>query len=83
VAYWSGQRWHDVTAADINGYLAEITGGEFTAKDFASHGGRRPGQIAPRGLYPQPWEAAGEHNPTATQTGMKHAKRFRRPGERP
>jgi DNA topoisomerase IB len=33
-AYRSGQRWHDVTAADINGYLAEITGGEFTAKDF-------------------------------------------------
>ena len=27
-------RWHDVTAADINGYLQEITGGQFTAKDF-------------------------------------------------
>jgi DNA topoisomerase IB len=26
--------WHDVTAADINGYLAEISGDEFTAKDF-------------------------------------------------
>ena len=33
-AYWSGRRWHDVTPADINGYLHEITGREFTAKDF-------------------------------------------------
>jgi DNA topoisomerase IB len=33
-AYRSGRGWHDVTAADINGYLAEVTGGEFTAKDF-------------------------------------------------
>jgi DNA topoisomerase IB len=34
LAYRSGPRWHDVTAADINDYLAEATGGEFTAKDF-------------------------------------------------
>jgi DNA topoisomerase IB len=33
-AYWSGRRWHDVTAADINEYLRDNTGGEFTAKDF-------------------------------------------------
>jgi DNA topoisomerase IB len=33
-AYWSGRGWHDVTDADINAYLAEISGGEFTAKDF-------------------------------------------------
>jgi DNA topoisomerase IB len=33
-AYWSGRRWHDVNAADINEYLRENTGGEFTAKDF-------------------------------------------------
>ncbi|WP_233358903.1 DNA topoisomerase IB [Thermomonospora amylolytica] len=26
--------WHDVTAADINEYLREISGGDFTAKDF-------------------------------------------------
>jgi len=32
--YWSGRAWHDVTAADINDYLGEISGGEFTAKDF-------------------------------------------------
>jgi DNA topoisomerase IB len=34
LAYRSGTRWHDVTAADINDYIREISGGEFTAKDF-------------------------------------------------
>jgi DNA topoisomerase IB len=34
LAYRSGPRWHDVTASDINEYLREISGGEFTAKDF-------------------------------------------------
>lgn len=33
-AYWSGRRWHEVTAADINEYLRDNTGREFTAKDF-------------------------------------------------
>jgi len=34
LAYRSGRRAHDVTADDINDYLREISGGEFTAKDF-------------------------------------------------
>ncbi len=34
LAYWSGRCWHDVTAADINDYLREVSGGDFTAKDF-------------------------------------------------
>ena len=34
LAYRSGPRWHDVTAADINDYLREVSGGEYTAKDF-------------------------------------------------
>jgi DNA topoisomerase IB len=34
LVYRSGPRWHDVTAADINSYLGEITGGDYTAKDF-------------------------------------------------
>jgi DNA topoisomerase IB len=32
--YRSGPRWHDVTAADINDYLREVSGGDYTAKDF-------------------------------------------------
>jgi DNA topoisomerase IB len=34
LAYRSGKRWHDVTAADINDYLREVSDGDFTAKDF-------------------------------------------------
>jgi DNA topoisomerase IB len=34
LAYRSGPRWHDVTATDINDYLREVSGGEFSAKDF-------------------------------------------------
>ncbi len=34
LAYRRGRCWHDVTATDINDYLREVSGGEFTAKDF-------------------------------------------------
>jgi DNA topoisomerase IB len=34
LAYRTGRGWHDVTAADLNDYLREVSGGEFTVKDF-------------------------------------------------
>ena len=34
LAYRSGKRWHDVSAADINDYLREVSDGDFSAKDF-------------------------------------------------
>ena len=34
LAYRNEGGWHDVTASDINDYIREISGGEFTAKDF-------------------------------------------------
>ena len=34
LTYRSGGCWHDVTATNINDYLREVSGGEFTAKDF-------------------------------------------------
>ncbi|MGQ0845561.1 MAG: DNA topoisomerase IB [Sporichthyaceae bacterium] len=34
LAWRHGRGWHDVSAADINVYLQEISGGPFTAKDF-------------------------------------------------
>lgn len=34
LAYKNGTRWRDVTSADINAYIKEVTGGEFSAKDF-------------------------------------------------
>ena len=34
LAYKEGGRWHDVRSPDINAYLKEATGGDFSAKDF-------------------------------------------------
>jgi len=34
LAYREGRRWRDVKSQDINDYLKEITGADFTAKDF-------------------------------------------------
>ncbi len=34
LAYEEDGRWHDVRSADINAYLQEIAGEDFTAKDF-------------------------------------------------
>ncbi|HEY7874020.1 MAG TPA: DNA topoisomerase IB, partial [Actinomycetota bacterium] len=34
LAYKSGGRWYDIKSADINAYIKEISGQDFTAKDF-------------------------------------------------
>ena len=34
LAYKEGRRWVDVRSPDINAFIKEITGGDFTAKDF-------------------------------------------------
>lgn len=34
LAYRDGSDWHNVRTDDINGYIREIAGGDFTAKDF-------------------------------------------------
>jgi DNA topoisomerase-1 len=34
LAYKEGRRWHDVRSEDINAYLKEATGSDFSAKDF-------------------------------------------------
>jgi DNA topoisomerase-1 len=34
LAYRRGKGWRDVRSDDINAYLSEVAGGEFTAKDF-------------------------------------------------
>ena len=39
LAYKVGQRWVDVKSADINAYLKEVTGGDFSAKDFRTWSG--------------------------------------------
>jgi len=39
LAYKMGERWVDVKSADINAYLKEATGGDFSAKDFRTWSG--------------------------------------------
>src|SRR3954467_5275892 len=34
LAYREGRGWRDLKSADINAYVKEVTGGDFTAKDF-------------------------------------------------
>jgi DNA topoisomerase IB len=34
LAYREGRRWHDLRSPDINAYLKEVTGDDFSAKDF-------------------------------------------------
>lgn len=39
LAYRAGREWRDVKSIDINGYLKEISGGDYSAKDFRTwHG---------------------------------------------
>jgi DNA topoisomerase IB len=38
LAYREGRRWRDVKSADINLYIKEITGQDFSAKDFRTWG---------------------------------------------
>jgi len=39
LAYRDGKRWRTIDASDVNAYVRERTGGEFTAKDFRTlHG---------------------------------------------
>ena len=39
LAFRQARRWVDVTSADINAYLKQATGGEFSAKDFRTWNG--------------------------------------------
>jgi DNA topoisomerase I len=39
LAYKDGRRWRDVQSSEINAYVKEATGGDFTAKDFRTWSG--------------------------------------------
>jgi DNA topoisomerase I len=39
LAYKDGRRWVDVRSADVNDYVKEATGGDFSAKDFRTWSG--------------------------------------------
>lgn len=39
LAHKDGRRWRDIQSADINEYVHEVSGGDFTAKDFRTWSG--------------------------------------------
>ncbi|MGQ0480240.1 MAG: DNA topoisomerase IB [Pseudonocardia sp.] len=50
--YREGRGWHDVRAEDINGYLKELAGQEYTAKDLRTWNATVLGAVALAGVDP-------------------------------
>jgi DNA topoisomerase-1 len=65
LAYKDGRRWVDVKSADINAYVKEITGGDFSAKDFRTWGGTVLAAVS---------LAASSPATTTSKTARKRAK---------
>jgi len=66
LAYRSGRTWADVRSADINAYIKQITGDEFTAKDFRTWNAT---VLAAMGLA----VATGATSPTARKRAVARA----------
>jgi len=62
LAYKVGRTWHPVTATEVNEYVRERTGGEFTAKDFRT----LHGTVAAA-------SSLAKHGPEDTVAGRKRA----------
>jgi DNA topoisomerase I len=65
LAYKNGRRWVDVKSADINQYVKEVTGGDFSAKDFRTWSGTVLAAVA---------LAVSGPAASGSQTGRKRAK---------
>jgi DNA topoisomerase-1 len=57
LAYKNGRAWHPVTSADINSYVKERTGDDFTAKDFRTLRGTAAAAVSLARSGPQKTEA--------------------------
>jgi DNA topoisomerase-1 len=55
-------KWHDVNSADVNTYLHEIAGAEFTAKDFRTWSGTVLAAMALGGIGPFTTKAQAKKN---------------------
>jgi DNA topoisomerase-1 len=62
LAYRDGDDWHPLSASDINDYVRERTGGDFTAKDFRT----LRGTVAAAA-------SLAKQGPSATKTGRQKA----------
>jgi DNA topoisomerase I len=65
LAYKQGRRWVDVKSADINQYVKELTGGDFSAKDFRTWSGTLHAAVA---------LAVSGPAASGSKTGRKRAK---------
>lgn len=63
LAFRSGRRWHDIGADDVNAYLKQYGGGEFSAKDFRTWNATVLAALA----------LACEDPPPATRTARRRA----------
>jgi DNA topoisomerase IB len=64
LAYLDGRRWHDIRSSDINEYVKQVTGGDFSAKDFRTWNATVLASVA----------LAVSGQATGTQTGRKRAE---------
>lgn len=64
LAYKSGRAWVDLTSPDINEYVKEATGGDFSAKDFRTWNGTMLASVA----------LATEANSSGSATARKRAE---------
>jgi DNA topoisomerase-1 len=62
LAYREGKRWRTIDASDVNAYVRERTGGEFTAKDFRTLHGTIAAAIS-----------LAKHGPEQTKSGRTRA----------
>jgi DNA topoisomerase-1 len=70
LAYKDGRTWHPLTSADINGYVKERTGSDFTAKDFRTLRGTVAAAVSLAQSGPQNRVAARKN---AISTAMQEA----------
>jgi DNA topoisomerase I len=62
LAYEAEGEWHPLSAADINDYVRQCTGGAFTAKDFRTLRGTAAAALS-----------LAKHGPATTRTAVKRA----------
>ena len=62
LAYQDAGEWHPLSAADINDYVRQCTGGSFTAKDFRTLRGTAAAALS-----------LAKHGPATTRTALKRA----------
>ncbi len=74
LAYWKPRQWVDVRSAEINEYLKEIAGGDFSAKDFRTWNATVLAAVALGAEDGQPRSAAARKR--AASTAVKQVAEY-------